>query len=280
MTVNEIYRELSRKLTAVTDEAEIEARIIIEEVLSLTYSDFLLSGGKAVGETEQNKISSVLAERLGGRPLQYILGKWDFYSNEFFVGEGVLIPRPETEQLCEYAIEKLKKTEKPIIYDLCAGSGCIGLTVKMHVPDSRVFMFEKSAEALVYLEKNRRKFGLERETVTIKGDILNGYEAFSALPVPDVIISNPPYIRTCDMDKLQPEVRFEPSMALDAGEDGLMFYRAIAEKWLSKMKSGFAVVECGEDQAMKIASIFSDYCTETEIIKDFNHIDRFVAAFI
>ncbi|MGN1443634.1 MAG: peptide chain release factor N(5)-glutamine methyltransferase [Acutalibacteraceae bacterium] len=279
MTVNALYRELSEKLCAVTDENENEARIILEEVLSLPYTDFLLSGEKTVDEAEQKRVSGILEDRLSGRPIQYILGKWDFFSNEFLVGEGVLIPRPETEQLCEYAIEKLKKMKNPVVYDLCAGSGCIGLTVKMNVPDSRVFLFEKSPDALFYLEKNRRKFGLERETVTIMGDILKGYEAFSALPVPDVILSNPPYICTQDLETLQPEVKFEPSMALDAGKDGLIFYRAIAEKWLSKMKSGFAVVECGEEQALKIGSIFSGYCTETEIIKDFNHIDRFVAAF-
>lgn len=280
MTVNALYRELSERLGTVTDENENEARIILEEILSLSYTDFLLSGNKTVDDMAQKRVSAILQERLSGRPLQYILGKWDFFSNEFFVGEGVLIPRPETEQLCEYAIEKLKKMNQPIVYDLCSGSGCIGLTVKMNVPDSRVFMVEKSPDAIDFLEKNRRKFGLERETVTIKGDILKGYEAFSALPVPDVILSNPPYIRTRDLGMLQPEVKFEPSMALDAGEDGLIFYRAIGEKWLSKMKSGFAVVECGEDQALKIASIFSDYCTETEILKDFNNIDRFVAVFI
>lgn len=280
MTVNALYRELCEKLSAVTDENKNEARIILEEVLSFSYTDFLLSGEKTVDEAQLKRVFSILQERLSGRPIQYILGKWDFFSNEFLVGEGVLIPRPETEQLCEYAIEKLKKLKNPVVYDLCSGSGCIGLTVKMNVPDSRVFMFEKSPEALDYLEKNRRKFGLERETVTIKGDILKGYEAFSALPVPDVILSNPPYIRTRDLETLQSEVKYEPSMALDAGEDGLIFYRAIAEKWLSKMKSGFAVVECDEDQAMEIASIFSDYCAETEIIKDFNNIDRFVAAFV
>lgn len=280
MTVNALYRKLSEKLSTVTDEYENEARIILEDVLSLSYSEFLLSGGKTVTEIEHEKIAAVLAERLRGRPLQYILGKWDFFFNEFFVGEGVLIPRPETEQLCEYAIEKLKKMKQPIVYDLCSGSGCIGLTVKTQVPDSRVFMFEKSPDAIEYLEKNRHKFGLERETVTVKGDILKGYDAFSSLPVPDVILSNPPYIPTCELEKLQREVRFEPAMALDAGEDGLIFYRAIAEKWLAKMKSGFVLVECGEDQALTVASIFSDFCNETEIIKDFNHIDRFVAAFI
>lgn len=280
MTVNELYRVLCDALSAVTDENENEARVILEDVLSLSYSGFLLARNQRVGEQERNEVLRILDERLTGRPLQYILGKWDFYANEFLVGEGVLIPRPETEQLCEYAIEKLKNADRPIVYDLCSGSGCIGLTVKMQVPDSRVFMFEKSADALDYLEKNRRKFGLERETVSVKGDILKGYEAFSSLPVPDVILSNPPYIPARELETLQREVRFEPSMALEAGEDGLIFYRAIAEKWLSQMKSGFAVVECGEDQAMKIASIFSDFCTETEILKDFNHIDRFVAAFI
>lgn len=280
MTVDSLYRYLSEKLASVSDEAETEARLILQHILSLSYTDFLLSKDRTVCGTDEERAMLVLSERLRHRPLQYILGKWDFFGQSFLVGEGVLVPRPETEQLCEYVLEKLRTMDKPIVYDLCAGSGCIGLTLKMQAPDSQVYLFEKSEEAMAYLEKNRRNLGLARETVTVQGDILKGYDAFSCLPVPDVIVSNPPYIASAELSSLQPEVKNEPMMALDGGENGLLFYEAIAEKWLSKMKSGFVAVECGEDQAMKIASLFSGYAKETEIIKDFNHIDRIVAAFI
>ena len=280
MTVHTLYGLLTEKLQAVSDEAGTEARLIIQDILSLSYTDFLLSKNRPVSDTEKQRAFSFLSERLSHKPLQYILGKWDFFGQSFFVGEGVLVPRPETEQLCEYVIEKLKKMENPIVYDLCSGSGCIGLTIKAQVPDSRVYLFEKSPEAMFYLERNRRNLGLARETVTVQGDILKGYDAFSCLPVPDVIVSNPPYIRSSEIASLQPEVKNEPAMALDGGEDGFLFYEAIAEKWLSKMKKGFAAVECGENQASYIGSLFEKHSSETEIIKDFNDIDRIVAAFI
>ena len=278
MTVHSLYCYLSEKLALVSDEPETEARLILQHILSLSYTGFLLNKCKEISETEKESAVAVLSERIRRRPLQYILGKWDFFGQSFFVGEGVLVPRPETEQLCEYVIEKLKKMSKPIVYDLCAGSGCIGLTLKMQVPDAQVYLFEKSPEAMLYLEKNRRNLGLARQTVTVQGDVLKGYDAFSCLPVPDVIVSNPPYIASFELSSLQPEVKNEPQMALDGGTDGLLFYKAIAEKWLSKMKNGFAAVECGENQAAQIVSIFSDYAKEIEIIKDFNQIDRIVAA--
>lgn len=279
MTVTSLYAYLTEKLASVSDEAQTEARLILQQVLSLSYTDFLLCKDRPVSEAEKQQVLFVLSERLSHRPLQYILGKWDFYGRSFSVGEGVLVPRPETEQLCEYVINKLSKMDRPVVYDLCAGSGCIGLTIKMQVPSSQVYLFEKSPEAMAYLEKNRRNLGLARETVTVQGDILKGYDAFSALPVPDVIVSNPPYICSGELSSLQPEVRREPSMALDGGIDGLEFYRAIAEKWLPAMKGGFVAVECGENQAYEIETLFSLVASETEIIKDFNGIDRMVAAY-
>lgn len=280
MTVHSLYDLLTEKLCAVSDEAGTEARLIIQHILSLSYTDFLIGKDRQISDAEAKQALDVLKERLDRRPLQYILGKWDFYGRSFYVGEGVLVPRPETEQLCEYVIEKLKKMDRPVVYDLCAGSGCIGLTIKMQVPFSQVYLFEKSPEAMRYLEINRRNFGLARDTVTVQGDICKGYDAFSCLPIPDVIVSNPPYICSCELSSLQPEVRREPSMALDGGEDGLLFYKVIAEKWFSKMKKGFVAVECGENQASDVLSLLSRYACETEIIKDFNDTDRMVAAFV
>ncbi|MBO5184222.1 MAG: peptide chain release factor N(5)-glutamine methyltransferase, partial [Clostridia bacterium] len=142
-----------------------------------------------------------------------------------------------------------------------------------------VYLVEYFDEALGFLNENRMALSVARSVPAIKGDVLEGYEKFGFLPRPDVIVSNPPYIKKSELAFLQSEVRCEPSTALDGGEDGLVFYRAFAEKWLPFInEKGFIAVECGETQAEKIASLFSKHSSEITVLKDFNGIDRFVIA--
>lgn len=280
MTVNEIYKYCCEQMkTAASDDFEFEARLIIQKVCKLDYSGFLLEKSRYVGQNEEAEIKSMLAERISGRPIQYILGEWDFMGLTFAVGDGVLIPRPETEELVEYVAEKISKMKKPVVFDLCSGSGCIGLSLKHLVRQADVYVIELSDKAIHYLQLNNMALGLAREVPCIKGDVLGGYEKFSFLPIPDVIVSNPPYIKTKQIPTLQKEVLCEPVTALDGGEDGLIFYRALAEKWLPAMNGGFMAVECGEEQAEQVESLFSPFCNETEIVKDFNGFDRFVIGY-
>lgn len=281
MTVFELCKTLENSLQQGSIEnAANEARLLCESVCSIEHSSFLLERSRQASSDETEKAFDFLKRRLGGFPLQYILKKWEFMGLEFSVGEGVLIPRPETEELCEFVIDKLRGKDKPIIFDLCSGSGCIGLSLKHYIPDAEVYMIEKSLEATRFLEVNRTALGFSKSTVSICGDILNGFEAFDFLPCPDVIVSNPPYIKRDELPTLQKEVQFEPSLALDGGEDGLTFYRVLSEKWLPHInQGGFMAVECGEEQAGVISDMFLKNSTETQIIKDFNNIDRFVAAF-
>ena len=280
MTVFELYK----KITEIFDREKIEdvsldARLLVEYACNINHGEFLFKRDREADETEIEKVMSYSERRISGEPVQYITGKWEFLDMEFSVGEGVLIPRPETEELVMYAAEKIKKMKKAVVFDLCSGSGCIGLSIKNLVPDADVYMIEKSDDALRFLEKNRIDLGFGNNTVLVQGDILNGYEGFSFLPKPDVIISNPPYIKTEEIDTLQKEVRKEPHMALDGGEDGYVFYRCLSEKWLPFVnEGGFIAVECGENQAVKIASMFSKHSKETEIIKDFNNTERMVYA--
>ena len=208
-----------------------------------------------------------------GEPLQYVIGKWDFYESEFFVGEGVLIPRPETEELTELVINKAKTLDKPIIFDLCAGSGCIGISVAKAVPNATVYCIEKSADAFVYLLKNAE--GVSNAKV-ICGDVFFPPE----LPKSDIIVSNPPYIKTEDIADLQSEVLKEPEMALDGGADGLDFYRAICEKWKSYLTpEGSLFFEIGEDQGVDVSAILNDQGYKNiEIIKDMYGKDRIAKA--
>ena len=276
--LTEIYKYAIDRLNAANVEnAAYDAKIIFETVFDVKYSDLVLNPDMSYNERLTDILDTFLLERIKGRPLQYIIGQWDFMGYTFKVGEGVLIPRPETEQLVEYTAERLKNVPSPVIYDLCAGSGCIGLSIKKILTSARVIMVEKSEEALHYLNMNREEFSLALETSVVKGDILKGYEAFSALPKPDVILSNPPYIKSSEIKTLQKEVHFEPEMALDGGEDGLDFYRCLAEKWLPYInENGFIAVECGEDQGDEIASMFMPHCNKVNILNDFSNINRIV----
>lgn len=278
-SLTEIYRHAADKLTSAgVEDAAFDARVIFETVFGVKYNQLVLNPDMKYDESLEEEFGKMLDERISGRPLQYIIGEWDFMGFTFKVGEGVLIPRPETEMLVEYAVDKMKSIANPVVFDLCSGSGCIGLSIKKLFPSARVFMVEKSDDALRYLEMNRENLGLARETVAIKGDILNGYEGFSSLPKPDVIISNPPYIKTEEIPTLQKEVQLEPKMALDGGEDGYIFYRCLAEKWVPYInEGGYIAVECGEEQAEEISGMFSAYCEKTEILDDFSGIQRIVA---
>lgn len=281
MTAFELKNNLQKELgKADIENANEEARLLCEFVCDIKHGDFLFKRNEAVDEAVCKRASELCQRRINAEPLQYILGKWEFMGLEFKVGRGVLVPRPETEVLCEFVIDKIKNKEKAVVFDLCSGSGCIGLSLKHFVPTADVYMIEKSAEAVKYLEQNRINLGFARNTVAVQGDILGGYEKFSFLPKPDIIISNPPYIRTEEISLLQKEVQNEPFMALDGGEDGYVFYEALCEKWLPYIKDGgLMAVECGEEQAATISSMFMKNASETEIIKDFNNVERIVVAY-
>ncbi|MGN0467188.1 MAG: peptide chain release factor N(5)-glutamine methyltransferase [Acutalibacteraceae bacterium] len=281
MTVFELYKQCGRFLKENSVEnAEAEARLLCELACNIVHESFLFERDRTAFENEAEKAFDFCKRRVTGMPIQYILEKWEFMGLDFSVGEGVLIPRPETEQLCSYVIDKIKNKSKCVVFDLCAGSGCIGLSIKHYVPQAEVYLIEKSQEAGRFLELNRTRLNLARQTVGIIGDITGGYESFSFLPQPDVIVSNPPYIISNEIPLLQKEVQKEPVMALDGGEDGFDFYRILSQKWLPYIKKGgFMAVECGENQADEISSLFSKNSEKTEIINDFNSIERFVAAF-
>lgn len=274
--------ELLKKGTSLLEKYKIdnyanEARWIFEAVFECgrEYAIFH-SDDEADSEKAVRYIESV-TRRANGEPVQYVIGSWDFYGETFYVGKGVLIPRPETELLVDFAIDYLKGKKNPVVFDLCSGSGCIGLSVAKNVPDARVFLLEKSDDAFDYLERNLLKLGC-KNAVAIRGDIFDGFEKFG-LPNPDLILSNPPYIESDVIPELQCEVLFEPSMALDGGNDGLDFYRALDEKWLGYCKGAIAV-ECGEGQTERIEEIFSSFCGKTYSLTDFNGIQRVVVGYV
>lgn len=272
---------LHKSLTALLDEnniedSSLEARFILQHILGLSYSNYILHSTYEVSQEHVNLAENMINRRINGEPLQYIIGEWDFMGMTLRVGKGVLIPRPETEILCEYVLENIKNIASPVVYDLCSGSGCIGLSIKNERPDAKVFLVEKSDEALVYLKENCKNICGDNLPEIIQGDILR-YDSFENLPFADVIISNPPYIRSDEIPSLQKEVLFEPEMALDGGEDGLIFYRVLVNEWSQKLKNtGFMAFECGEDQSDDIKSLFKAIAFDSETINDYNNIQRIV----
>ena len=267
MTLSELQQKGTQILfDSGTENAANEARWLLENDSGLTGAQLILRADETVSAAVEEKYLSHISERVSGRPLQYILGSWQFYGRDFLVGDGVLIPRPETEQLCDIALDFIEDIPSPKVIDLCAGSGCIGLTIARERPDSSVLLVEKYNDALFWLRKNKDYLGAENAAI-LQADILRTGELI--LPRADLIVANPPYIPSSEIPGLQSEVHFEPSTALDGGEDGLIFYRAIKE--ISATLGNCPVIaECGENQTQGLKEFFG----KVKMIKDFASIER------
>lgn len=215
----------------------------------------------------REKYLALLRRRAAGEPVQYILGEWEFMGLDFKVGPGVLIPRPETEQLAEQAIESLRGRPKCRVLELCGGSGCIAVSVAKALPAADITVLELSPDAMRYLRENIARHGVKNVTA-IRGDAL--------CPPPeiagpyDAILSNPPYIASGELAHLQKEVQKEPVMALDGGGDGLKFYRGfntIYPKMLAP--GGLLLYETGEEQGEAVAALLQKAgLREVRILRD------------
>ena len=230
----------------------------------------LLSWGDSLREIppeEEARLEALLARRLAGEPVQYILESAWFMGLEFFVDRRVLIPRQDTETLCEAALNVLRGMQSPRVLDLCAGSGAIGLSLARLCPGARVTLADVSAGAGAVMEENRRRLGVEAEIV--RGDLF--------APVAgqrfDLIACNPPYIRTGELDTLQAEVQREPRLALDGGADGLAFYRRIAAEYAKYLAPGGALfLEIGWDEAEDVRALFGG----GRVLRDLSGRDRVI----
>lgn len=242
------------------DEAEFKSLCLVCHLDGIKNSEFEFHKND---EIIMKKFADLLWRVKSGEPLQYVIGKWDFYESEFFVGEGVLIPRPETEELTDLAVKIAQKIENPVVIDLCSGSGCIGISIAKKIKTSTVYLVEKSEKAFYYLLKNAKDVP---NVNSLNKDIF----ALPQIEKADIIVSNPPYINSGDIDLLQKEVQREPRMALDGGQDGLDFYRFIAENYKDYLKpDGVLLFEIGETQADAVADILkSNSYSDIEIKKD------------
>ncbi|MBR6741374.1 MAG: peptide chain release factor N(5)-glutamine methyltransferase [Clostridia bacterium] len=277
MTIFEAYNHTKLKLKAAgIEDSVFEAKAIIRHITGLTNSEILTKYTNELTEFQQNNLTAILRQREIRYPLQYILGEWEFYKYTFKVGVGVLVPRSDTEVLVEECAEYLKNIEKPRVLDLCAGSGCIGISIAKDYPDSAVVLVEKYPEAKRYLDENITLNGAYN-AMSILGDVFEGTANTEKY---DLIVSNPPYIPPKEMEIISPETRFEPQTALLGGEDGLDFYRAIIKNYKNSLKDGgMLAFEVGINEAESVKSCLSDGgFAKITVIKDLNGIDRVVAA--
>lgn len=276
MVIREIRNIVSEILESSGIESfKFETDCILEEVLK--QKTVLFNPLEELSEEIVNTAIAYAQKRAEGQPLQYILGHWEFYGLDFFVGEGTLIPRQDTENIIDVLKEYAKNNPPQSIADLCAGSGCIGITLKKLFPDTDVSCIEISESALPYIEKNR---SLNMTDINIiKADVLSRETAkkFENL---SVIVSNPPYLTTSDMENLQKELTYEPASALYGGSDGLEFYRKISAVWKGSLeKDGIIIYEIGKGQHNDVARILSENgFSDIKFHKDLCGIIRNVSA--
>lgn len=262
MSVEEIYTNTKNLLKkAGIDSYRKEAALLIERFFGMNTRQMAVYGVRPADMAMVPQLDRAIKRRLEGYPIQYILGEWEFYGIPLYVGEGVLIPRADTETLVDAALEiagSLDNADGSLqICDLCSGSGCIPLALEQHLPEyAGIWGVEDSQDALSYFHRNLRR---HRSGVhIIRGNVLEPViaENFSSL---DIITCNPPYLTGNDMKNLQTEVTFEPAFALDGGEDGLYFYRRITPLWKKKLKPGGTLLfEAGFGQTQEVVAILKE----------------------
>lgn len=278
ITINDLYIEIRRKFKkANISMAELEAREIIAFV---TKTDRHMTANWAYCYLDLQtiqKIRDMAKRRLDNEPLAYILGEWDFYGYTFNVNKNVLIPRSDTEPLCQLAIEDAKTLENPKIIDLCCGSGCIGIALAKQVETAKIVAVDISEDALIVARENARKLGVANRYFTSCGNALQKPDEH--LGKFDIMLCNPPYITEQEMKQLDKDVSdYEPHLALYGGVDGLDFYRNIAKNWVKMMNSGGRMYfECGYKQAKDVADIFKTLGMDDSFIaQDLSGIERIV----
>lgn len=258
------------------ENAKSDAWYLFEYVFGIRRADFLLDGDNVADAEKAYKFLDFIKIRATRKPLQYITRHQEFMGFDFEVNESVLIPRQDTEVLVEKALEIINKLnmENVKVLDLCTGSGCIAVSICKFVPGTDVTASDISGKVLDLAKKNA---GIHQaECRFIQSNLFNDIEGKF-----DIIISNPPYIKTDVINKLMEEVKgFEPITALDGGFSGLDFYRKIsneAKKFFKK--EGFILYEIGYDQAAEVSQILKENgFLDIEVFKDLAGLDRVVIA--
>lgn len=243
----------------------IDAKILMKYILNVDESYLIINSQKEI--EKQRKYFELVKKVKEGYPVQYITKHQEFMGNNFYVNENVLIPQPDTEVLVEQTIKYAEKMQEPKILDLCTGSGAIAISLKKYIKNADIIATDISLKALKVAQKNAKQNNVNIKFV--KSDMFEKItEKF------DIIVSNPPYIKTDIINTLDKDVQKEPQIALDGGEDGLKYYKIIAKNITKFLKPrGVVLLEIGYDQAEEVAKLFDD---KIKIVKDYEGRDRVV----
>ena len=272
-TVSKTVKKYTEELKALFAENgidESDAEWLISVKTGIARSE-LAASEKILVPSRVQELDKIAGERLTGRPLWYILGDTEFYDYKIKVDERVLIPRPETELLTEQVLRTAEQGNK--VLDLCTGSGCIAIALAKKGAEKELIVTASdiSADALALAQENAKRNGADIKF--IESDLLDGVRGKF-----NIIVCNPPYIKSGDIPGLQKEVQFEPKGALDGGEDGLDFYRRLAKEAPRHLvKGGTLFMECGVGQAQEIVKLFKKF-DYTMVSRDYNDVERFVRA--
>lgn len=267
------YREICMLLTdAGIENAEWDAALLIEHVCGINASLVPMDSDR---DYPQPDLTDAVTRRASRYPLQYLIGEWQFYRQTYEVSPDCLIPRSDTEILVEEAIKRLPPGAR--FADLCTGSGCIAISTLAERPDTTAVAVEKYPNTLAVATRNAQKNGVQARFEGILADVLT--DAWLATDTQfDAIFSNPPYIPEHELKNLAPELNAEPRAALDGGDDGLLFYRALIHRYANALKpNGFFLFEIGYDQAEAVTALGIAAGFDTvRVLRDFGGNDRVV----
>jgi release factor glutamine methyltransferase len=251
---------------------KFEAQLVMAHALSIDRLQIFMRFDQPMEQAEIDAVRELVRRRGEGEPYAYLVGSQEFWSLEFEVGPGVLIPRPDTETLVEHVLAALPEDQELFIADICAGSGCIGIAIASERPQVKVYAVELSEQALPYLKKNIAKHGLEKRVAALRGDLLGPIPANRPI---DWVLSNPPYIATEEMHGLAVS-KTEPLEALDGGQDGLDIYRRLVPAAAERARVGVAM-EIGHDQGQAVSKLFEVAgLTQVQVLQDLGKRDRVV----
>ncbi len=278
ITYNNLYLDIRQQLRrAGIEAATLEARELVCFGTGKSREELARDGGLYASPELERRARELAARHLAGEPVAYLIGEWEFYGLPLDISRDVLIPRPDTEVLAGQAIAYVKTLGECRVLDLCAGSGCIGLAVAAQAAQARVVLGEWSDAALKICRQNVRRNGLSGRVVPMQADAREKPD--KSLGEFQCIVSNPPYIPRADIPGLDASVRdYEPHLALDGGEDGLDFYRTIAEKWRTALTPGGRLYfEVGIGQADGVLRIMrAQGFGDIQVVKDLHGVPRVV----
>ena len=274
MTLKELRKELCSLFQSHNIESpEADSGLLLMHVLHLNKTQLLLDNPEISPDAYQ-ELLHLANRRIQGEPVRYLTGTCPFMDLEFYVNPATLIPRPDTEVLVETVSDYIARQNRPLtLWDIGCGSGCIGITLAHRHNTLSVMELDISPMALETAERTAKRYGLDDRIQFVHQDILKGMPEGK----PDIIVSNPPYIPTKDIDTLQTEVKhYEPRSALDGGEDGLVFYRHII-RHAPLAPKGLLAFEIGYDQGASVPSLMQKYgYTNVTLKKDFSGNPRVV----